>query len=529
MALEQFTDAECSILSNYCTNVESDVFALTNLPDVVKGTLFSRYSRSPKSLKRLLLDEFVNSDEIDIRGPGGDAAGGSSNDKIIAIRRAEKFYERVLIQYGDDSVAELGGAHIALENISNLATKFIEDRRIGLSPLEKSSRYVYFNEKVNGEYRFYRDKFIISSKYADDYINACNLLFDAYSSLMDPMRKYYEEKFPKDGSATDRAYNSTIKAKVCDSLRGLLPASALTNVGLFGNARAYEYLITKMRASNLGEISALGKSAYEELNKIFPVFLKRAYAKYGDMSVDYFKSMKPPAVEGADAENTSIVRLADCDEDAVDKVVAAIVYANSGLRMQTCIEKARGMGEAEKREIIRNYIGDRQNRRHRPGRAFENAYYLFDVCTNFGAYRDLHRHRILTQERQLLTVNNGYDLPRDLEDSGYADKFREAVETAAEVFNSLHSLSPEHAQYVVPFAYRVRWYINMNLREAYHLIELRSTGQGHPDYRKIAQQMYLEIKKVHPILAEGMKFVDMNDYGLERLEAEKRIDRKLAV
>ena len=528
MAFETFTEAEKSVLSRYCTNVDSDVFALINLPDVVKGTLLSKYSRSAKSLKRLLLDEFVNSSEINVNEMSNTASSGE--ELISAIAKAEKFYERVLIEYGDDSVAELGGGHIALENISNLATKFIEDARIGISPLEKSSRYVYFNEKVDGTYKFYRDDYIMKSQYADEYIGACNMLFDTYNELMAPMQRYFEERYPRDEGTSERAYESTIRTKVCDTLRGLLPASTLTNVGLFGNGRAFEYLVTKSRASGLEEIQGLGKEMHDELCKVFPVFLRRAYSKHGDEAVQFYNGSKYPefAKSAKVLGGQEPVVLADYDKDGTDKVVAAIIYGGSGIGMKKCLEMAGSMNDQEKLKILRDYVGQRTNRRHRPGRAFENSYYQFDITANFGAYRDLQRHRILTQERQLLTVANGYDVPGEIEEAGHANKFKAALDNAAGVFWKLHALSPVHAQYAVPFAYRVRWYVRMNLREAFHLIELRSTRQGHPDYRKVAQVMYGKIKEVHPLLADSMQFVDMNEYGLERLEAEKRKDQKLA-
>lgn len=525
---ESFTDAEKLILSRYCTNTDNNVFVLIGLPDVVKGTLFSRYSRSTKSLRRLLLDEFINGSEMDLDEMT--ASNMAGKEMLNAIAKAEEFYERVLVEYGDDSVAELGGAHIALEDISIIATKFIEDARIGISPIEKSTRYVYFNEKAGGLYRFYRDDFIMGSEYADEYISVCNMLFETYSELMAPMQEYFERKFPREDGTSERAYGSAIRAKVCDALRGLLPASTLTNVGLFGNGRAFEYLITKARACNLGEVQALGKAMHGELSKVFPVFLKRAYSMHGDEAVQFYRSSKRPAFASSTKPLGSQppVVLVDYDREGTEKVIAAIIYGNSGIGMEKCLEIARSMSIDEKRKVLLDYVGRRTNRRHRPGRAFENAYYLFDITANFGSYRDLHRHRILTQERQLLTTANGYDVPQEISKAGLADKYKAALENAAGVFWKLHKLSPEHAQYTVPLAYRVRWYVRMNLREAFHLIELRTSRQGHPDYRKIAQAMYSKIRDVSPLLAESMLFVDMEEHGLERLEAERRKDQKLA-
>ncbi len=510
-----------AILSRYISNPDGDVFVLTNLPDVVKGTLFSRYSRSSKSLKDLLLTEFLK--DLDTTNTD------QSNFAGVDLKKAEKFYERVLIQYGDDSVGELAGVHLALENISNLATKFIEDRRIGLSPLEKSSRYVYFNEKVNGEYRYYRPPEILESPLAEDYISTMNLLFDTYSDLMKPMEDYFKSKFPKPDDVSDRAYNSSIRAKVCDSLRGLLPASTLTNMGLYGNGRAFDYLLTLMRASNLREIQDLATKMHTELSKVIPVFVRKSFGKYGDQWVEYLKSIKTPKLKTDSSKefNKPYTKLVDYDEDAYDKIISAILFTANSLDWDSIQNIVASMDSNKKIEIIRDYIGDRTNRRHKPGRAFEHVYYTFEVLGNFGAYRDLQRHRILTQERQLLSTFNGYDMPAYLEEAGVADRFHSAMREADLLYRKLLSISPEVAQYAVPFAYRVRWYMKLNLREAYHLIELRSSRQGHPDYRRIAQSMYYQIKEVHPILAEGMKFVDLNDYDLERLDAEKRIDSKL--
>ncbi len=506
-----------SKLKSYISNIEGDVFVLMNLPEVVKGTLFSRYSRSSKSLKDLLLDEFLV-----------DLTTTPSSDVGVNLKKAEKFYERVLIQYGDDSVGELAGAHIALENISNLATKFIEDRRIGLSPLEKSSRYVYFNEKVNGDYKFYKPPEVMNSPYADDYLETVRGLFETYSELMTPLDEFYRERFPHPDDVSDRAYNSTIRAKVCDTLRGLLPAATLTNMGLYGNGRAFDYLLTRMRASNLTEIRELAVKMHKELSKVIPVFVRKSFDKYGDMWVEYFNSVKVPEGSFEVSYDGPYVRLVDYTRDAYRKIATTILFVYSGVDWPTAERKVNRMDASEIREIIVNYVGGRKNRRHKPGRAFENVYYTFEVMANFGAYRDIQRHRVLTQERQLLSTLNGFDVPREIELAGVRDEFVKPLERADETYKKLVGISREVAQYVVPFAYRLRWYMTLNLREAYHLIELRSTRQGHPDYRRIAQEMYRKIEGVHPLLANGMRFVDFNEYDLERIDAERRIDRKLS-
>ncbi|MFA5077288.1 MAG: FAD-dependent thymidylate synthase [Candidatus Micrarchaeia archaeon] len=530
----EFTPGEEKMLSNFVTNTDKDVFALFNLPEVVKGALFSRYSRSSKSLRRVLLDEFLLDKEHGFstivehqqeRGASG----------LVATQKAEEFYERVLVGYGDDSVAELAGAHVAIENISNIATKFIEDSRIGLSPLEKSTRYVYFDQKDENEaYLFYREPGIIRSEFSEEYEKTCNLLFETYAKLIPKMSKFYEERHPKPDGISDRGYASTIRAKTCDSLRGLLPASTKTNMGVFGNGRGFEYLLTKMYASRLAEINGIANALHQELRQVLPAFVKRTDDKHGQEQIAYLSGTEGRTaelvgslVQGEKTKFETGVSLAGYDRDAELKVLAAMIYANSQVSMERALETAKTLDQGKVSELLTAYVGERKNRRHKPHRSFENTHYTFDICANFGAYRDIHRHRVLTQQRQLLNTSLGYDLPKELAEAGYENEFKNAMEAAKNTYERIAARIPAQAQYVVPLAYRLRWYMKMNLREAYHFCELRSVQQGHPDYRVIAQEIYKKIKEVHPSLASGMKFVDMKSYELERLDSEKRIDKKL--
>lgn len=536
MEAEVFTENEKAVLKRYCTNVDSPIFGLVNLPEVVCGALFSRYSRSANSVKYILLKEFIQNPESGFAGivgeTGGDAGSGkSATDQLVATSKAEQFYDRVLVGYGDDSVAELGGAHLACEEISNLATKFVQDARIGISPLEKSTRYVYFHQKVNGHYRYYRGEEI--AKYAA-YIRACDLLFDTYTSLQEPLAAYLKKKYPKptDGSVTDRAYESTIKAKVCDLLRGLLPAGTLTNTGLYGNGRAFEYLLTRMYSSDLLEITKLAGEFQGELSKMIPSFVKRANDKHGQATQQYWKSCRANAAQVAGkaparANVPQEVALLEFDSRAEQKICAAVLFSN-GWGYAEAKMRADEMSDDERGELLAAYVGARGNRRHKPGRAFENAHYTFAICGNFGQFRDLHRHRMLTQERQIINCDFGYDLPQELVDAGLEGQFRHAMEEAAKAHAELKADAGENlAQYVVPMAYRMRWYFHLSIREAFHLIELRSMPQGHEDYRRVVIRMQDEIAKVHPRLASYMKFVNRENVALERLESEKRIDRRL--
>ena len=527
MSTPEFDASESAVLSRYFTNLDRPVFALRNLPEVVKGALFSRYSRTEKSLRRVLLDEFINEPDS---GFDRLAAAAPGDDDMVAVRRAEEFYERVLVGYGDDSVAELAGAHVAVEQTSILAAKALEDSRIGISPLEKSTRYVRFDRPgPDGRYLYHRGPELTVHP---DYERAADALFAAYSSLVEPVTLAIRERFPQEEGETDRAWKSATRAKALDLLRGLLPAGTLTNLGLFGNGRAFEYLITKMAAHELPECRRLATDLHRELSLVIPAFVRRALdERYGMPAAERIehvresvKGMVPsPTLPGERGGSLpASVRLLEYDPDAERKVVAAALFPHSDRPLDEL--------PADPARVLEALLADRANRRHRAPRALEHAQYEFEIVANFAAYRDLHRHRMLTQDRQLLGSSLGYDSPPGLSDLGLEGRFRHSVEAAADAHRRLeHDLGPALAQYLVPLAFHVRWYFRVNLREIYHLCELRTTPQGHPDYRWVAQEMFRLVSEVHPLLAGYASFVDMGPGDeLERRRSERRIDEKLS-
>ncbi|HSB47386.1 MAG TPA: FAD-dependent thymidylate synthase [Candidatus Bilamarchaeum sp.] len=528
--MEEFSERERQLLEPFVSNLDKPIFALTNLPEVVKGALFSRYSRSAKSLRRVLLDEFMLAPETGMAEILGALPKNQAGP--VQTRKAEEFYERVLVGYGDDSVAELAGCHVAVEDISILATKTLQDSRLGLSPLEKSTRYVYFdNKREDGTWRYHREKTLMDSEFAELYVKTCDRCFQTYAELIPKISAYVTERTPKDADTSDRAYKSTIRAKTCDILRGLLPASTITNMGFFGDGRAYEYLLTKLYSDDLAEMRGIAALMQGELAKVIPSFVKRANDKYGTSMQEYFRRVRKDV--GAEARRHDsvakgpLVELVEYEEDAERKAAAFALYPQMNCPLSEVLEKVGRMGKQERDAVIRAYVNQRENRRHKPGRAFEHISYTFDICANYGAYRDLHRHRVLTQERQYLSPHLGFKMPREIVEAGYGKEFTDVMEGAKNAYEAIAEKYPREAQYVIPLAYNIRWYMTMNLREAYHMLELRSGMQGHADYREVAQQMFREIERVHPALASGMKFMDMKEYALERLEAEKRIDRKL--
>ena len=533
--MSEFSIKEKKILSKHFSNTDGDVFAIITPKQVDRGALMSRYSRTNKSMRRIFLDEFLKNKT-----------------------RGEEFYNRVLLEYGDDSVAELGEAQIAIEGLSNIAVKKIEDRRIGLSYLEKSSRYVAWNKKEKGKYRFYRDSEIMKSRFADMYEETCNFSFDVYSKNIEPMVNYVREKYPiekysfkdstdekeklfsklkNDGDvkSANMIYKGSTKAKALDILRGLLPASTLTNVGITGNGRAFEYLLTILGSSELKEERDLASKIKKELDTTIKSFVRRADDKYGKAFQNYLndiknksksitlKEIKSKPIIG---EMTNLVDY-ELEKIAMDKIITSIFYEQSpSTSYQNILQQVKKISKEKKIKIINEFVKLRTNRRHRPSRAFENIYYTFDLCNNFGMFRDLHRHRALTLERQLLTTDHGYNIPNEIKILGFEKDFKDSMNKTKETFEKIRRKYPEQGQYVVNFAYNYPYFMKFNLREACHLIELRTVPQGHADYRKVAQQMFKQISKVHPNLSKIMKFVDLKEYDLERFESEKRIEVK---
>ena len=522
--IDIFSESEKKILSPFFTNMDKNVFVLVNLPEVIKGTLFSRYSRSDKSVRRILLDEFITNKDIFMMKDGA----AKDAPSILAKEKAEAFYDRVLVGYGDDSVAELAGAHIACEMVSSLVGDILTDSRIGISPLEKSARYVLFDKKVNGEYLWYREPKIMASEHGTLYENYMDKIFDRYARWIPVVMGYVKQVTPRDTAASDRAFDSACRAKACDILKNMLTASRLTNIGLYGNGRAFEYLITKLYSAGLAEAVLLGHEIHDELAKVIPSFVKRA--QESEYIVNRRKDMEtfayPQKAEELQ-ESEKYVKLVDYDKDGEERVLAAMLYQYSHAPLHQLRQAVRSMDQEKRKALISAYLSRRRNRRDKAGRALENLFYTFEVCSNYGMFRDLHRHRALTIERQRITADLGYDVPEELRQVGLYDEYKALMGEAKDVYSKIAVDMPVEAQYVVPRSFHIRYYMKMNLREVYHLTELRSQKQGHPDYRKIAQQMRLLVSEVHPQLTQYMQ-VDMNEYALARLESEKRIDEKMA-
>ncbi len=536
---EEFTEGQLKILNRYVTSSTSNVFVLRNLPEVIKGALFSRYSRSSLGLRSLLLKEFILNEETAFASIARDFKASEENeieDQIMAIKKAQNFYDRILDGYGDDSIGELGGAHLAVENISMIAAKILEDSRIGGSPLEKSTRYIFFDQKVNGEYLFYREPILMASAYRDAYIKMCNQLFETYSQLIPPLTELMEKKFPKEHDISKVAYTAALRAKVLDCLRGLLPASTLTNMGVYGNGRFFESTLQKLNSHNLAEMQDIGRKGYQELNKVIPSFVRRAEAShkyqksftlFTEQMNNDLKSISNKHAYCLDKMQTYGVRLVDYDMESPTKVAAALLFSHSNAGLVELSDYCSDLDEEELGRILESGCSFRENRRHKSPRALEHATFTFEILADFGVYRDLQRHRMLTQDRQLLSCNFGHYVPQELRGTEMEAIYCGALEDAKKVYDLIAVELPEEAQYVVPMAYNIHWYFHINLRALQWMCELRSAPAGHPTYRYIAQEMAKQVTNVFPCFERYFKFVDYDGHELGRLGQEIKIIEKM--
>lgn len=554
-------------MDHFVTDSGGSVYALTPyVPELFAALLKARYSRTELSAKQLLWREFVEK-KNKIPWKTIDKGRNLLND-VLNFQRAEGVAERILLQYGDDSVFELGGAHLFLDRISMIATKIIEDIRIGLSPLEKSTRYVIYDQKgQDGDYAYFKDPKLIESKYKKIFLETSRACFDLYTKAIAIFLDHYKKQLPienqefadlsnknvltkftdlkdeKSIKAAQIAYNASVRAKACDVSRVLLPASTVTNVGIFGNARAFGYLITKMLISGFSEIKMLGSETLIELKKVLPKFFDPvdnnyglAYQEYLQKTEEVLQKRASFLLKGIKPEKVERVELVQMDKNPEINIAAALIYPYCDLPLRQLLKIVKESGEKVISQIIFESLMYRKNRRHKPPRAFEIAGYelVFDILGNFGIYRDLQRQRMLTQQRQKYTCQHGFDMPAEFSEVGLDKDFIDLMMKVKTANKIIAKDFPLESQYLTNMAHLTRWYMGMNLREGFWMTELRSVPQGHFSYRTIAQDMYIKACKVYPFLKKlsfgQEEFVDMSDRSknLERIEAMQKIQVRLA-
>ena len=514
-----WTEGEADFLNRHVTNLHLPVFALTNLPEATKGALFARYSRSPKSLRQLLVDEFR--DDLDVCGPTGMPVHSGEG-------RAAKLYNNVLDGFGDESVAQLGSAHLACEESSNVLTTILERGRL-MSYLEQSTRYIDYSAPLRGRWR-YRRPDDLPEHLVEAYTGALDTMFENYKAANEIVMGHLEV-----ADAPDPATARKLRAQGLDATRGMLPAAALSNVGIHGSGQAFEALLLRMFASPLDEARSYAAMMLTELRKVIPEFLRRVdMPEYGGVATAYrserlgrlreVAARIPAGLDPVEPHDRNSVMLLDYDPYAERRVAAAALWPHLRCSEATVRDAGTRMSEDEVTRVFDAIRGERTNRRHKPGRELEVADYRFEVITDYGAHRDLRRHRLLTIEAQSLGTDLGHERSELVDEAGIRGHWDAGLEASASAHEMLLRESPVHAPYPVAMAFRIRYVMQFNAREAMHLIELRSQPQGHPSYRRVVQEMYRQIRDVagHERIASLLTFVDMSDGSDGRLKNEQR-------
>lgn len=517
-------------MSNF-SNEDKDIFLVKLERMIDRGALLSRYSRASNTdIRDVYRKEFAGNE-----------------------KRGEEFYKRVFLEYGDESIAELVTAQMAVQNVSNVVSKTIEELRVGLSFLEKSSRYVRYDRKVNGRYLFLDpSRAGIDQTLSPDYEWYCQSLFELYARNYEAAQEFYRKKYPaeslhfdewsslpEDGDDSvrkreilEKSYANSIRARALDDLRYLLPASTLTNIGISGNGRSYTYLIQKLKSCGLPEADSVADAVYSELKNEFPELIDSALSRHGlelisyKQKLDHFNSVN--LTDLGSGNKVQEVLLLDYEDPrkALLKSLSIYEFSTNLGDMESIMKKLQEANPEDIRSRISSLASMRGNRRHKLHRAFESVSYLFQITTNYGAFRDLQRHRFISINRQPLTTIYGYDTPEFFSDS---QEYLELMKQGHDLWRRIADCSGSAiAQYAVPYAYRYPVAAYLNLRELAFFCELRSTPQAHHDLRRIAAQMYGKVQEVHPELASLLKFVDISDYALGRLKSESARETKLS-
>ena len=431
-------------------------------------------------------------------------------------------------------MAQLGAAHVACEWVSNVLTKVLQRPRIGVAYLEQSTRYIAYDEPMgDNRYRYYRDP-----ELGPDYEEAMDGLFAAYSDALPRVQGWAAEQWPAAPGESPAAHARAVKAKALDLLRGLLPAASLSHMGMLATGQAYEGLILHLLAHPLPEARRCGRLMLEAVQGVMPSFVSRVERPdRGGEWITYLERREEAARRwvarlGLDRDEDhadgASVRLVHVDGDE-EQLLSALLFEAAHASEDATRAAIAELDEEARGVLLADLVGERANRRHRPGRGLEALRYRFEIVADYGAFRDLQRHRMLTVQWQVLTPDLGAEVPEELDAVGVGDAYRAGLERSAAAYERLRERGLEHAApYALCLGYRIRFVLDLNAREAMQLIELRSGREGHPSYRAVAHAMHEHIARVHPSVAAAMRHVDhATEPRLERMLGELRTQAKL--
>ncbi|HUD06797.1 MAG TPA: dTMP kinase [Candidatus Saccharimonadales bacterium] len=511
----KITEAGKKYLSEVVTNTEGNVYAFTDkLSPTTIAAAMARLSRRADDMRITILDEFA-----------------------AKIGQDAKLLQRVITAYGDDSVQQLSGNHVVVEGASNLLTKKLEWGRLA-AYLEQSTRYIYFDKKDDkGNYKYFMPP-NLKPKVKDYYKQRLDQIFDIYSTMVKQLTDYIRENSDTPKEERDSAWLAATKAQACDAIRPVLPVATKSTVGIYGSAQAIESLIMHLQSESLIESREVGQKILDEIRKVNPVFFERAdkpdrggaivayrantYDKMGKLAKKYLDN-------GYSEDNEPVSLVSHFPRNELD-LVPHMLYEHSDMSLEDISKTLEDWPLERKTEVFNAYMGDRLNRRHKPGRALEQAHYSWDLFCDYGIFRDLQRHRMVDNlQWQLLSPRYGFDVPNLVDDALLSDSFQKCFDISLDLYSEMQNAGYHlEAQYATLLGHKMRWQITINAREAFHMLELRTSPQGHPGYRKLCQEMYDKLAEVHPLLASSMKFVNQGeDPELTRLAAEKYTQFKL--
>ncbi len=513
----QITDSGHQVLDQAVTDTKGNIYAFNDYfsPTSVAAAM-ARLSRRGDDMRVILLDEF-----IDQKGKDSD------------------LLKRVITAYGDDSVQQLAGIHVVVEQASNLLTKKLEWGRLG-AYLEQSTRYIYYDKKDSlGQYRYYTPE-TLDSKNKRIFKQSMNQIFELYSLLVHRISSFIESTSNVPSSERDAAFRSSVKAQACDVARPMLPVATTSTVGLFASGQAIESLIMHLMSDDLSESVDAGQAILKQARKVMPMFLERADKPDRGGAIVAYRSNTVRAMReiSKDLLGQKLTSYSSANATLVDiwplnelDLVADMLYDYSDLPLEEIRKKVATMSYEEKVKIMRSYFGERLNRRQKPGRALEKAHYSWDIVCDYGIFRDLQRHRMVDDlSWQALTPRYGYEVPELVEKADLSDIFEDAFDKSLKLYSQLIAAGYVlEAQYATLLGHRMRWKMTYNAREAFHLHELRTSPQGHPGYRKLIKSMHEQLSIYHPVICDAMIFVNRDeDPELTRLSAERYTQFKLS-
>lgn len=450
---------------------ERDIYLLSPRllsPETI-AVAFAKTSRSPESFREIAAE--------------------------LSDESSAKFHEKWVVGYGHASVAEHAVLHIAFENVSRVAIETIEGNRLA-SYTEKSTRYQKWG----------MDDFTIPPELdghplRDEFVNTVRLLFSTYADSLDPVKNLIVERSPRRENESDEAYDRRIRSQYVDRCRFLLPAAANANVGMTANARIIEMTIRKMLSHPLAEVRQIGERLKEVSKAETPTLVK--YADANEYSVETVKQLEGRRlkVEGQRSDWCSLI---DYDKDGEKKILAAALYRFDEVPFADALKYVKSLKKKERETLAETLLG-KLGKYDTPLRELEYSICTFDLVMDQGAYAEFKRHRMMTQTPQRLTTRLGWTTPLLITEAGFGSRYEAAMEASSKMYEKLHAFNPDVAQYIVPNGFNRRVLAQFNLREAFAFCQLRSAANAHFSIRRVAQKIYEDISRVHPLLSKYMK------------------------